>query len=98
MIRTTDNSIWRHRLQHGEGLRLCVTHGTMSELSQASASSLDERSTACPRCGSHDSVRGRETTWHVYLRCVVCYEIWALPDRRQFPRRRLGVPARRKTD
>ncbi len=42
--------------------------------------------TPCPRCGSLSTVLGTLTERFVYLRCGVCQEVWAIPERRRFPR------------
>jgi ribosomal protein S27AE len=49
--------------------------------------------TLCPRCHAGETVLGTETERYVYLRCGVCFEVWAIPERRQIPRTRPGNPS-----
>ena len=63
-------------------------------MSQEPEASASRARTPCPRCGSHESVLGTETSWYVYLRCPICWEVWASPDRRLLARRSLEVEPR----
>ena len=42
--------------------------------------------TPCPKCSKKEVVLGTQTEYFVYLRCSLCYEVWAIPERRKLPR------------
>jgi uncharacterized Zn finger protein len=51
----------------------------------------------CPKCLSTNFRSVVLTGPFVYLRCSECAEVWAIPERRQFPRRtraHRGFPGR----
>jgi hypothetical protein len=50
--------------------------------------------TPCPRCNAREVVLGTLTERFTYLRCAVCAEVWAIPERRRFVRvLQKGVPS-----
>jgi ssDNA-binding Zn-finger/Zn-ribbon topoisomerase 1 len=42
--------------------------------------------TPCPKCGRKEVVLGTQVRFFVYLRCCLCHEVWAIPERRKTPR------------
>ena len=39
--------------------------------------------TPCPKCGKKEVVLGTQVEYFVYLRCCLCHEVWAIPERRK---------------
>lgn len=42
----------------------------------------------CPKCDAEAAKAATLTGRFVYLRCVLCGEVWVIPERREFPRPR----------
>ena len=40
----------------------------------------------CPKCNAQVATAATLTERFVYLRCQDCGEVWAIPERREFPR------------